>query len=88
MIKTLVDCVQEDLIGIDEQLSDNESIWSIESVEDANYQNYSDSDSKDESFRILFFSFCGKFIKSLRLILYLDGSFPPCFSGNSDASGI
>ena len=44
----LVECVQEDLITIDKQLSDTESIWSTELVEDANYKNFSDSESSDE----------------------------------------
>ena len=45
----LVGCVQKDLIAIDEQLSDTESIWSIESVEDANCkENSSESEEDDE----------------------------------------
>ena len=46
----MIDCVNEDLLHVDEYVSDTESIYSIISYQDPNDIQVSDQDSDDDQF--------------------------------------
>ena len=46
----LIDCVNEDLLHVDEYVSDTKSIYSIISYQDPNDIQVSDQDSDDDQF--------------------------------------
>ena len=45
---TLIECVNEDLITVDEYISDSESIYSIITIEETDLEKRKDSDSDSE----------------------------------------